>query len=140
MSRLWLRGKYQVADRGDSRLFEVQHDLYQKIRAQRGVPQMDLSLRWRGLEDRRNPLIRYVPGGSSGAALAIVTITFVVVYARLASAAEPLHVELAKVGLEDFTPRAAVPVAGPTLKQLLAPDEQAARSPSRKTGDSRASR
>jgi type VI secretion system protein ImpK len=120
------RGKYQVADRGDSRLFEVQHDLYQKIRAQRGVPQMDLSLRWRGLEDRRNPLIRYVPWWVVGAAaLAIVTITFVVAYARLGSAAEPLHVELAKVGLEDFTPRAAVPVTGPTLKQLLAPDEQA---------------
>lgn len=120
------RGKYQVADRGDSRLFEVLHDLYQKIRAQRGVPQMDLALRWRGLEDRRNPLIRYVPWWVVGAAaLAIVTITFVVAYARLGSAAEPMHVELAKVGLEDFTPRAAVPVTGPTLKQLLAPDEQA---------------
>jgi type VI secretion system protein ImpK len=87
---------------------------------------MDLALRWRGLEDRRNPLIRYVPWWVVGAAaLAIVTITFVVAYARLGGAAEPLHVELAKVGLEDFTPRAAAPLAGPTLKQLLAADEQA---------------
>jgi len=120
------RGKYQVADRGDSRLFEVQHDLYQKIRTHRGIPQTDLSLRWRGLQDRRNPVIRYVPWWVVGAAaLAIVTITFVVAYARLGTAAAPLHVELAKVGLEDFTARAAVPVAGPTLKQLLAADEKA---------------
>src|SRR5262245_23454023 len=55
------KGKYQVADRGDARLSEVQHGLYQQIRAHRGVPQMDLALRWRGLQDRRNPLIRYVP-------------------------------------------------------------------------------
>jgi type VI secretion system protein ImpK len=120
-------GKYQVANRGDARLSEVQHDLYQKIRAHRGVPQMDLSLRWRGLEDRRNPLIRYVPWWVVGAAaLAIVTLTFVVAYARLGRAAAPVHTELANVGLEDFTsPRPAVPLPGPTLKQLLAADEQA---------------
>jgi type VI secretion system protein ImpK len=88
---------------------------------------MELSLRWRGLEDRRNPLIRYVPWWVVGAAaLAIVTITFVVAYARLGRAATPLHTELANVGLEDFTsPRPAVPLPGPTLKQLLATDEQA---------------
>jgi len=121
------KGKYQVADRGDSRLSEVQHSLYQKIRAHRGAPQMDLALRWRGLQDRRNPLIRYVPWWVVGAAaLAILTITFVVSYARLGSAAAPVQAELSKVGLEDFTsPRPAVAIPGPTLKQLLAADEQA---------------
>jgi type VI secretion system protein ImpK len=124
---LGFRGKYQVAERGDARLAEVQRDLYHKIRAHREAPQMELSLRWRGLEDRRNPVIRYVPWWVVGAAaLAVVTIAFVVAYARLGNAAAPLHVELAKVGLEDFTPRAAAaPLAGPTLKQLLAADEQA---------------
>ncbi len=78
------KGKYQVADRGDARLSEVLHSLYQQIRVQRGTPQMDLSLRWRGLQDRRNPLIRYVPWWVVGAAaLAILTITFVVAYTRL---------------------------------------------------------
>jgi type VI secretion system protein ImpK len=120
------RGKYQVAVHGDARLSEVQHALYQKIRVHRGAPQMELSLRWRGLQDRRNPLIRYVPWWVVGAAaLAIVTVTFVVAYTRLGNAAAPLHLELAKVGLEDFTARPAAPLAGPTLKQLLAPDEQA---------------
>jgi len=124
---LGFSGKYQVASRGDTQLSEVRHDLYQKIRAHRGMPQMDLSLRWRGLEDRRNPLIRYVPWWVVGAAaLAIVTITFIVAYTWLRNAAEPVQTELAAVGLEDFTaPRPAVAFVGPTLKQLLAPDEQA---------------
>jgi type VI secretion system protein ImpK len=84
-------------------------------------------LKWRGLQDRRNPLVRYVPWWVVGAAsLAILGLTFIVYYARLGSAAAPVHAELARIGLEDFTrPRPAVPVTGPTLKQLLASDEAA---------------
>jgi type VI secretion system protein ImpK len=120
-------GKYQVVDRGHARLAEVQHELYRKIRAHRGTPQTELSLRWRGLQDRRNPLIRYVPWWVVGAgALAVLAVTFVVYYARLGNAAAPVHAELAKVGLEDFTtPRPAVSIPGPTLKQLLAKEEAA---------------
>ena len=97
-------GKYQVLDRGHARLAEVQHDLYRQIRAHRGTPPPELSLRWRGVEDRRNRLIRYVPWWVVGAAaLAILAITFAVYYARLGSAAAPVHAELAQVGLEEFT-------------------------------------
>jgi len=85
-----------------------------------------LSLRWRGLENRQHPLLRYLPWWVvAAAALPILAITFTVYYANLASAADPVHVELAKVGLEDVSPpREIVKVAGPTLKQLLAPEEQ----------------
>ena len=118
-------GKYQVMPRGHERLAEVQQDLYRKIRNYRGPADPDLSLRWQGLEDRRNPLIRYVPWWVVGAAaLAILAIAFTVYYASLASYAAPVHTELAKIGLEDFSlPPQPVPVRGPTLKQLLAPDE-----------------
>jgi type VI secretion system protein ImpK len=117
-------GKYQVLDRGHERLASIQQDLYRKIRNQRGTPPQELSMRWRGLEDRRNPVIRYVPWWVVGAAaLAIVAIAFTVYYARLADSAAPVHAELAKLGLEDFSSPAPVPVSGPTLKQLLGPDE-----------------
>jgi type VI secretion system protein ImpK len=119
-------GKYQVQERGHERLLEIQQDLYRKIRNHRGPGEPELSLRWRGLEDRRNPLIRYLPWWVVGAAaLPILAITFTAYYASLASLASPVHAELAKVGLEDFSPPPrTVPVRGPTLKQLLAPDEQ----------------
>jgi type VI secretion system protein ImpK len=122
---LGFAGKYQVVDRGHAQLAEVQHDLYRKIRNQRGVPQPELSLRWRGLQDRRNPVIRYVPWWVVGAAaLAIIGLTFIVYYGRLASASVPVHAALSGIGLEDFTtPRPAVTISGPTLKELLAPDE-----------------
>jgi type VI secretion system protein ImpK len=113
-----------VLARGDTRLAEVKQDLYRSIRAQRGTPPPELSLRWRGVEDRRNRLIRYVPWWVIGAAaLAILALTFAVYYARLERAAAPIHAQLAQVGLEGFAAAPAAPSAGPTLKMLLAPDE-----------------
>ena len=122
---LGFAGKYQVQDRGHSRLAEVQQDLYRKIRNHRGTPQPDLSLRWKGVEDRRNPLIRYVPWWVVGAAsLALLTLTYAFYHARLDSASVPVHAQLAGIGLEDFNaPRPAAPLEGPTLKQLLASEE-----------------
>jgi type VI secretion system protein ImpK len=121
---LGFAGKYQVQDRGQARLAEVQNGLYQKIRAFRGTLRPELSLQWRGLEDRRNRVIRYVPWWVVGATgLALVTITFVICLAILGRTSTPVNQSLAKIGLDAFTaPVAPAPVAGPTLAALLAPE------------------
>jgi type VI secretion system protein ImpK len=50
----------------------------------------ELSLRWKGLQDRRSRLVRYMPWWVVGAmALALLAITFGVYYARLGRAAAP---------------------------------------------------
>jgi type VI secretion system protein ImpK len=118
-------GKYAVMDRGQDRLLQVQQDLYRKIREYRGQTPADLSLRWRGVEDRRNPIIRYLPWWVvAAAAMAVIVIAFTVAYAALARAAAPIEQNLALIGLQDFsTPTPAPPKVGPTLKQLLAPEE-----------------
>jgi type VI secretion system protein ImpK len=119
-------GKYQVLDRGHEKLAAIQQDRYRKIRSQRSAPPPELSLRWRGIEDRRNPIIRYVPWWVVGAAaLAVLAIAFTIYYAKLANDAAPVHTTLAGIGLEAFSQPAAAPVRGPSLKQLLAPDEAA---------------
>ena len=83
-------GKYQVQERGHERLLEVQQDLYRKIRHHRGPTESGLSLRWRGLEDRRNPLLRYLPWWVvAAAALPILAIAFTVYYASLAQRRRP---------------------------------------------------
>jgi len=118
-------GRYRVMDRGREQLEDVRHELYRKIRAHRGEARPELSLRWRGLEDRRNPIVRYVPWWVVGAgALALLAIVFTIYYARLGGWTAPVHAQLAQVGLGDFArPRPAVPSRGPTLKELLAPEE-----------------
>jgi type VI secretion system protein ImpK len=127
---LGFTGKYQMLDRGHEKLADLQRNLYRTIRNQRGAGSPDLSLQWRGLEDQRNRLIRYVPWWVvATAALAIITVTFVIYYSKLATQADPLQAKLAQVGIEEFAvPPPATPpppVAGPTLKQLLAPEEAA---------------
>jgi type VI secretion system protein ImpK len=129
-------GKYQIQERGQEHLHQVQQDLYRKIRDYRGQANQTLSLRWRGLEDRRNPLMRLLPWWLVGvAALAILAITFTAYYASLAGIADPVHAELAKVGLEGFASAPAAPVAGPTLKQLLAADEKSGLLSVEETGN-----
>ena len=120
-------GKYQVKDRGHEQLADIQHSLYRKIRALRAAPEPELSLRWRGLEDRRNPVIRYVPWWVvAAAALAVLAVTFTWYYASLARTAEPMQITLAQLGREGFAEAPAAPPAkGPTLKALLAADERA---------------
>jgi type VI secretion system protein ImpK len=119
-------GKYHVIERGHNQLAEVQHDLYRRIREHRGAPPTALSLRWEGLQDRRNPIIRYVPWWVVGAAaLAVLAVTFTLYYAALARAAGPIQARLGAIAAEGFAPRPAAPRAGPTLKQLLASDEAA---------------
>jgi type VI secretion system protein ImpK len=126
---LGFTGKYQMQDRGHERLALLKQELYRKIKSFRGAGDPALSLRWRGLKDRRTRLVRYVPWWVVGAAaLAIVTIAFTAYYSRLATFASPIHSRLALVGIEDFSAPAAAPApppAGPTLKQLLASDEAA---------------
>jgi type VI secretion system protein ImpK len=120
-------GKYQVRDGGQARLAEVRRELYRRIREHRGTPDPALSLRWRGLEDRRNPVIRYVPWWVVGAGvLAVLAVTFVIFRASLGRAASPIEAQLASVGITSFgVPARPVAVPGPTLKQLLASDETA---------------
>ena len=101
-----------LPDRGPERLLDVQQDLYRKIRKHRGPTDPGLSLRWRGLEDRRNPLIRYIPWWVVAAAAVLIIAVAFVVLTGLARAADPVQAELAKVGLVDGSPPpppAAVP-------------------------------
>jgi len=119
-------GKYQVLERGHVRLAEVQTALYRQIRDYRGAAPAELSQHWRGVTDRRNPLIRYVPWWIVAAtALALVAIAFVLCNALLNRYAAPVQEALAKSGLEGFTEAVVAPitpVSGPTLTTLLSED------------------
>src|SRR5205807_1752647 len=125
---LGFNGKFQLLEQGQVRLAQTQHDAFLRIRTVRSPPEPGLSLRWQGVEDRRNRLVRYLPWWvAAAAALTVLTITFVFLKYRLDSQADPIYAALARIGTESFAaaPAAAasVPATGPTLRQLLADDE-----------------
>jgi type VI secretion system protein ImpK len=119
-------GKFQVRERGGERLDEIRHEIYRRIRAHRGTPESELSPHWRGVVDRRNPVIRYVPWWVVGAlALVVVSGAFIYYHGRMTSLAAPVNAGLADVGLSEFNaPTRVAPSTGPTLKQLLVAEER----------------
>jgi type VI secretion system protein ImpK len=124
---LGYEGKYRHDPSGQGRLAELQHDLYRLIREQRQVRDEDLSPHWKGVEDRRNPIIRYVPWWIIAAAgLAILTGTFVVLHTKLAAQAQPIEAALAG-SAETVDYPATAPARANRLEQLLASEESAKR-------------
>lgn len=125
---LGFEGKYAVVDRGQARLAEIQHDLYQRIRGYRGVPAPDLSLHWHGMQDRRNPIVRYVPWWVVGAlTLTVLTGAFIYFHTQLGELSAPISSRLSHVGLGAVPASVALPTpsAALRLKQLLHDDETA---------------
>lgn len=124
-------GRYQIESGGRAKLADIQEDLYRRIKAQRAPAADELAPHWRGIEDRRNPLIRYVPLWVIAAAAAcVLLVAFVVFYTRLNAASAPASAQIAQIGLDSATPpdtRALPPVPHKSLKQLLAPEEQAGK-------------
>jgi type VI secretion system protein ImpK len=123
---LGFTGKFSLLDQGGARLEAKQHETFQRIRTIRSPSEDELSLHWKGVEDRRNRLVRYLPWWVAlAASLAVIAGTFFFFKYRLDAQAEPVYAGLAQIGTETepaATSATAVP-AGPTLRQLLADEE-----------------
>ena len=127
---LGFEGKFRAEERGRDRLQEVQDQLARMLRDRdQGSAEVDLSPHWRGVQDRRHKLVRYVPFWIIASVAGLLVLgAFAYLHMSLGSAAAPIQGRLARIGVEPAA--AAVPAVplvrtGPSLKQLLAPEEQA---------------
>jgi type VI secretion system protein ImpK len=126
-------GRYQIEADGRAKLADIQEELYRRIKAQRPPAADELAPHWKGIEDRRNPLVRYVPLWVIVAAGACVLLgAFLYFYTRLNEVSSPVSAQVAQIGLRSAVPpdesklRQTQPkVVRKSLKQLLAPEEQA---------------
>jgi type VI secretion system protein ImpK len=116
-------GKYRLDDRGAARLADIRENLFRRIEGVRGSTEPELSPRWKGVEDRRNAVLRFVPLWVVAAACAASLLgAYIWFDSKLGSLAEPVNAMLARVGLESLDPVAppapGVPTSG--LRELLA--------------------
>ncbi len=133
---LGYEGKYRLDPNGQARLAELQQSLYRVIREQRQIRDEPLSPHWKGVQDRRNPIIRYVPWWIVGAAgAAALVIAFFVYQVLLGSQAKPIKAALAGTSAPVEYAAAAPPPPANRLKQLLAPEESAKRVTIEEFGD-----
>jgi type VI secretion system protein ImpK len=125
-------GRYQIEADGRAKLADIQEELYRRLKAQRAPAADELAPHWKGLEDRRNPLVRYVPLWVIVAAGACLLLgAFLYFYTRLNDLSSPVSAQVAQIGLQGAVPpdesklRQTQPkVERKSLKQLLAPQEQ----------------
>ncbi len=125
---LGFSGRYQIEAGGKARLGEIQDELYRQVRGHRGTTVDGLSPHWKGIEDRRNPLVRYVPLWVAGTAAAcVLLLAFLWFHTRLNEVSSPIAAQAAMIGIDGETPPGDAPKATPrrSLKQLLSAEEQA---------------
>jgi type VI secretion system protein ImpK len=118
-----LQGKYRVQTAGRGQLETVETNVLHAIRRQRGEIEHDLSPHWRGIEDARPKLARYVPLWVVGAVAAGVALAvFFGLLLALNRASDPVAVQLAALG-RDLPPlverQAYVQPQQLRLRQLL---------------------
>ena len=122
---LGFAGKFALDQQGPLQRDRLQHDLHERIRNVRGAVAPPLSQHWQGVQDKRNPIVRYVPWWVVAVAgMAILTGAYIYFRSQLSNDAVPLLTTLSNVGLEQFAAPPAPAIPPPrSLKQLLAPQE-----------------
>lgn len=119
---LGFEGKYRLDPQGAARLVEIRQNLYRRVEGLRDSVEPELSPRWKGVEDRRNAVLRFVPLWVVAAACAVVLFGGYLYFdSKLRAKAEPVNATLAGVGLESFdTPTVAAPnIPASGLRELL---------------------
>jgi type VI secretion system protein ImpK len=115
-------GRYRLDQSGAQRLADIRRDLYQRIEKSRGGFEPELSAHWKGVEDRRNAVVRVIPLWVVAAACVVLLVgTYIWFNTRLNARVAPLNAQLGNVGLERFQapPQVGAPPSG--LAQFLAP-------------------
>ena len=126
---LGFEGKYKIQERGRAQIANVRDDLYRTIRQYRGDTERQLSPRWEGVQDRRNPLTRYVPLWVVASVLVtVLLVLFISFRIALSRSAHPIDEALSGIGIQDVSAMEAVSVpVSLRLRPLLADPEAAGR-------------
>lgn len=124
---LGFEGKYKIQERGRTQIANVRDELYRTIRQYRGDIERQLSPRWEGVQDRRNPLTRYVPLWVVACVLVTVLLgLFISFRVALSRGAQPIDEVLSGIGIQDVSALEAISVPmSLRLRPLLAGPEAA---------------
>ena len=115
-------GRYRLDERGAQRLADIRRELFQRLESARGGFEPELSPHWKGVEDRRNGVVRLIPLWVVAAACVLVLVgAYIWLNTRLNTRATPVNAALGNIGLERFQapPQLGAPSSG--LAQFLAP-------------------
>jgi type VI secretion system protein ImpK len=119
---LGFEGRYRLEERGPQKLAEIRQNVYRVTQSVRGSGETDLSPHWKGVEDRRNAVVRFVPLWVVVAACVAVPLgSFILFSAWLSERTDTISATLAAVGIEPLYATAPARPVQSGFKTLLAP-------------------
>ncbi|MCP4407766.1 MAG: type VI secretion system protein TssL [Gammaproteobacteria bacterium] len=125
---LGFEGKYGAETGGHQKLDQIKENLYRTLRMHLGEFEQDLSPHWRGVQDRSNPVVRYVPlWVFASVTAAILVVMFISLRVSLNSATDPVYMAFNQIAREVNSPAKAAqiyspsqaPIPIPSLRELL---------------------
>jgi type VI secretion system protein ImpK len=88
---LGFEGRYRLIENGKDKLINIREWLYRILQKERGIADTNLSPHWKGVTDRRNPLMRLIPLWVFGAiAASLLAIIFSVFLFQLNNDSDPV--------------------------------------------------
>lgn len=122
---LGFEGKYKIQERGQAQLTGIEDDVFRAIRRVRGDFERRLSPHWQGLQDRRNPLTRFVPLWVVASVLAALALAMFMYFRfSLATTSESIELRLSEIGSFELpVARSPVDVSALRLRPLLSVPE-----------------
>jgi type VI secretion system protein ImpK len=117
---LGLEGRYRLIDGGRDQLLALRERLLEIIRAQRGPVEHDLSPHWKGVVDRRNPLLGAVPiwvaCAAAGVLLLMLHLSLLVMLNR---SSDPVFAALHGIRVAIAAPAPAATAPAPPKPELV---------------------
>lgn len=118
---LGFEGRYRIIENGKAQLEQLRGKVYQIIRQQRGDPERDLSVHWRGVARKPKSLVRQIPPWVVGSVTAFVLLAiYLSLLISLNQQSDTVFSALAAVKAESQVQRAAAPLSKPRLPYYLA--------------------
>ena len=127
---LGFQGRYRLEDRGIDHLDRIRQEIFALSRQQRGEHERELSPRWRGIEDRRPGVSRFVPLWVVGAvAFGLVLVTVFGFSIRLNKASDEVYDEIVALVPPSVEPRPFVNSLVPPRQSPAEPEREVAAEP-----------
>ncbi len=118
---LGFKGRYRIVNGGMDKLAQIREWLYQLIRKQKGEAEKALSPHWRGVTDKRSPLIRFIPTWVFGAAaIALLALLFSALLLHLNRLSDPVFSQV--FGIKAAPPRIIQPTPDLPPPPIIVPE------------------
>lgn len=122
---LGFEGRYRLIEGGKNKLVEIREWLYQILQQEKGPSERGLSPHWRGVTDKRNPMMKFIPLWIIGIiSIGLLTLVFSFLLFQLNKDSDPVFREILSIKPPGVELPVPIPVPEPAPLPVPEPEPQ----------------